>query len=307
MKILVTGGAGFIGSHIVDLLVERGHDVAVVDNLSTGRERNLNSAAKFYCVDIRDDQLDEVFHKERPEIVIHAAAQMSVAQSVRDPVEDAHINIVGSLRLMEQCRRAGVRKVIFSSSGGTVYGEVPEGAASEDTSFQPLSPYGVSKMCFEYYLDFYFREHGIGYTILRYGNVYGPRQDPHGEAGVVAIFARALLRGETPTINGDGCYYRDYVYVSDVAEANLLALDRGDNRAYNIAACSATDVNQIFNLLKEITGFAGEARHGPPRPGDLRRCVLDISSARTELGWTPRIELREGFKKTVAFFKTEKD
>ena len=307
MKVLVTGGAGFIGSHVVDLFVEHGHDVVVVDNLSTGKERNVNKSAKFYQADIRDERVRGIFREEKPEIVMHTAAQISVAHSVRNPAEDADINIAGSLKLMEWCRESGVRKVIFSSSGGTVYGEISEGAAGEETPFHPLSPYGISKMCFEYYLDFYFHEHGVEYTTLRYGNVYGPRQDPHGEAGVVAIFTRAMLSGKALTINGDGLYYRDYVYVSDVAEANLLAVDKGDNRAYNIATRMATDVNEIFRLIKKITGFTGEGQYGPARPGDLRRCVLDISRARAELGWEPRVKLEEGFRKTVAFFQNEKD
>lgn len=303
MKVLITGGAGFIGSHIVDLLLSRGHEVAVVDNLSTGRRENLNPSAKFFEVDVRDEKLADVLRDERPEAVVHAAAQISVAQSVRDPVDDADINLLGGLRLLEACRECGVGKLIFSASGGTVYGEVPEGAASEETPPAPLSPYGVAKMAFENYLEFYRHEYGMRYTSLRYGNVYGPRQDPHGEAGVVAIFSKAMLAGKAPTINGDGEYYRDYVYVSDVAEANCVCLEKGDDRCYNIGTQTATDVNELYGMLREATGFPHGAAHGPPRPGDLRRVMLDIARAREELGWRPRVSMREGMEKTVEFFR----
>ncbi|MEW5946068.1 MAG: NAD-dependent epimerase/dehydratase family protein [bacterium] len=305
MRVLVTGGAGFIGSHVVDLLLKQGHEVSVVDDLSTGREENLNPGAKFYRLDILDARTGEVFERERPECVVHAAAQISVAQSVRDPAGDARVNVVGSLLLMEHARRSGARKVVFSSSGGTVYGEVPGAPAAEDVPFNPQSPYGIGKMCFEYYLEFYRVEYGIAYTVLRYGNVYGPRQDPHGEAGVVAIFAMKTLRGETPTINGDGKYFRDYVYVSDVAHSNRLCLERGDNRIYNIGTQTATDVNEVFRLIAEAAGFTGAAKHGPPRHGDLRRSVLDVSRARRELGWAPVVPLDEGIAKTVEFFRTK--
>ncbi|MFH1539326.1 MAG: NAD-dependent epimerase/dehydratase family protein [bacterium] len=303
MKVLVTGGAGFIGSHVVDMLLARGNDVAVVDDLSSGRRENVNPSARFFEVDVRDGALAGVFEEERPEAVIHTAAQISVAQSVRDPVGDADINLIGGLRILEVCREFEVGKVIFSASGGTVYGEVPEGAADEDTPPAPLSPYGIAKMAFENYLEFYRHEHGLRYTVLRYGNVYGPRQDPHGEAGVVAIFARAMLAGEAPTINGDGKYYRDYVYVSDVAEANCVSLERGDNRRYNIGTQTAADVNEVYRMLREATGFTREPKHGPPRPGDLRRVMLDITRAREELGWEPRVSVSEGMRKTVEFFR----
>lgn len=304
MKVLVTGGAGFIGSHIVDMLLGRGHEVAVLDNLSSGKRENVNPAAKFHQVDVREPALADVVAAEKPAAVVHTAAQMSVAYSVRDPMGDADINIVGGLRLLEACRANGVSKIVFSASGGTVYGEVPEGAADENTPPRPLSPYGIAKLAYEHYLEFYRHEYGLKYTVLRYGNVYGPRQDPHGEAGVVAIFARAMLAGNAPTINGDGLYYRDYVYVSDVAEANCVCVEgAGDNRSYNIGTQTATDVNGIFAQLKDAVGFPHDVKHGPPRPGDLRRVMLDVSLAKKELGWSPRVSMPEGMKRTVEFFR----
>jgi len=303
MKALVTGGAGFIGSHIVDLLADAGWDVSVVDDLSTGRKENINPAATFYELDIDSPRMDEIFAREKPAVVFHTAAQISVARSVREPVEDARINISAPIKLLEHCVRHNTGKVVFSSSGGTVYGEVPGDPATEETPFNPLSPYGISKMCFEYYLNFFSAQHGLRYTILRYGNVYGPRQDPHGEAGVVAIFAQAMLDGRTPRINGDGMYYRDYVFVEDVARANISCADRGDGTAFNIGTGKAMNVVDVFEALRPHTGFEGEPEFGPARPGDLRRSILDISKARTELGWEPRTDADEGMRRTAEFFR----
>lgn len=305
MKALVTGGAGFIGSHIVDVYIENGWEVAVADNLSSGKAENVNPAAAFTKIDICSPEFGEFIAGLKPDIVAHAAAQISVSRSVREPAFDALQNIVGPIDMAAACVEAGVKKIIFSSSGGTVYGEVPHGAAGEDYGFNPLSPYGISKMAFEYYLDFFRREFGLGYTALRYGNVYGPRQDPHGEAGVIAIFAKAMLSGKTPTINGDGLYYRDYVYCRDVANANMLAASKGDNRAFNVGTGTGVDVNEIYRELAACTGFDKPANFGPDRPGDLRRCALDSSRAASELGWRPSVSFQDGMKATVEFFKNQ--
>lgn len=305
MKALVTGGAGFIGSHIVDVYVENGWDVAAADNLSSGKTENVNPAAEFRELDICSPEFREYVEGLKPDVVVHAAAQISVSRSVREPAFDALQNIVGPVDMLAACVKAGVKKVIFSSSGGTVYGEVPEGVAGEDYGFNPLSPYGISKMAFEYYLDFFRREFGLRYTALRYGNVYGPRQDPHGEAGVIAIFAKAMLSGKTPTINGDGLYYRDYVYCRDVANANMLAAEKGDNRAFNVGTGTGVDVNEIYRELAACTGFGEPAKFGPDRPGDLRRCALDSSRAAEELGWRPAVSFQDGMRETVEFFRKQ--
>jgi len=304
-KILVTGGAGFIGSHIVDLLIENDFEVIVIDNLSTGKRENVHKKAKFFEADICESNAQHIIRSEKPNILIHTAAQISVSRSVREPAFDIKQNIVGPVEMAIACVEAGVKKIIFSCSGGTIYGEVPKKSAKEDITFAPVSPYGISKMVYEYYLKFFQREHGLIYTSLRYGNVYGPRQDPHGEAGVVAIFAKALLAGKTPTINGDGYYYRDYVYVSDIAEANLLCINLGNNRVYNIGTGVSTDVNELYILMSKCLGVENPPKHGPPRPGDLRRSSLDISRAKKELGWSPRYSLSQGLEKTVSFFRKQ--
>lgn len=306
MKVLVTGGAGFIGSHIVDLLIEHNHCVVVVDDLSSGKRENLNPAAKFYELDLCDEKIEEIIMEEKPEVVYHQAAQVSVARSVREPLFDAQVNILGAVRLLESCVKANVGKIVFSSSGGTVYGEVPGVPARETDSFSPMSPYGITKMCFEYYLNFYHHEHGLKYTVLRYGNVYGPRQDPHGEAGVVAIFSQLMLDGKTPKINGDGLYYRDYVYVEDVAAANMAAMNRGDCEAINVGTARPIDVVEIFEEIKKASGFIGDAEYGPARPGDLRRSVLDVSKAASVIEWTPKVSFEEGIKNTVGYFRDRK-
>lgn len=303
MKVMVTGGAGFIGSHITDQLLDAGHAVCVVDDLSSGRRENLQPSVKLHVMDIRDAGLREVFAEEKPEVVIHTAAQISVSRSVREPSFDAKVNIVGPLDMLLLCAEFKVRKVIFSSSGGTVYGEIPGDPATEDTKFSPLSPYGVSKMAFEFYLKIFRKEYGLNYTTLRYANVYGPRQDPHGEAGVVAIFTRAMLNGKDCTINGDGKYDRDYVYVGDVARANVICMTKGDDRAYNIGTAVTTDVNDLFTRLKKAIGFPREAKHGPARAGDLRRSVLGVGLAKKELGWEPKVGLDEGLENTVDWFR----
>lgn len=315
MRILVTGGAGFIGSNIVDALVNEGHEVVVVDNLSSGKRENLNPAAKFYEMDVCDPALEKVFREERFDYVNHHAAQIDVRHSVADPVDDARTNILGLLNILENCRKYGVRGVIFASSGGVVYGEPSRLPATEKFPKGPQSPYGVSKLASEFYLTYYAQVMNLPYIALRYANVYGPRQDPHGEAGVVAIFGLKMLRGETPVIYGDGKQVRDYVYVGDVVRANLLALKRLQDGgiscgaggcaindfAYNIGTGEGTSVNRLFELLKEITGFAGEPDYGPERKGELRKICLDAGKAKAELGWEPQVDLREGLRRTVDF------
>lgn len=319
MKILVTGGAGFIGSNLVDGLLAAGHDVAVVDNLSSGRRENLNAQARFYELDIVDPGLEEVFAREQFDLVNHHAAQIDVRHSVADPQFDARTNILGLLNIMENCRRHGVRGVVLASSGGVVYGEPSKLPATEGAPKGPLSPYGVSKLASEFYLCYYAQVMGIAYVTLRYGNVYGPRQDPYGEAGVIAIFGEKLLRGETPVVYGDGEQLRDYVFVDDVVRANLLAMERLNGTAcgapagpspggcaindfaFNIGTGRGASVNELFAIIRDLTGFRGEAAHGPERTGELRRIFLDVGKAGKELGWQPQVDLREGLLRTVAY------
>ena len=303
MRILVTGGAGFIGSHVVDAYIAAGHHVAVVDNLATGRRENLNPRAVFYEVDIRDAELlAEVFDREQPEVVNHHAAQADVRQSVTDPLFDAEVNVLGTLKLLEQARRHSVRKVIFISSGGAIYGEPEHLPCGEDHPVRPMSPYGASKAAIEIYLSVYRTTHGMATTVLRYGNVYGPRQDPHGEAGVVAIFTGKMLAGETPVIFGSGEQTRDFVYVGDCARANLIALEKGDNGAFNIGTGQETSINRIAALLKELTAYAGEIRYAPEKPGEVFRIYSECTLAEQSLGWAPTVALREGLARTVAYF-----
>jgi UDP-glucose 4-epimerase len=321
MKILVTGGAGFIGSNLVDGLLAAGHDVAVVDNLSSGRRENLNPRARFYELDIVDPGLEDVFAREKFDLVGHHAAQIDVRHSVADPQFDARTNILGLLNIMENCRRHGVRGIIMASSGGVVYGEPSKLPANEAFPKGPLSPYGVSKLASEFYLGYYAQVLGIPSVTLRYGNIYGPRQDPHGEAGVIAIFGEKLLKGETPVIYGDGEQLRDYVFVDDVVRANLLALERLNGNAagpavspggcaindtaFNIGTGRGASVNELFAILKDLTGFQGEATHGPERTGELRRIFLDAGKAGRELGWQPQVDLREGLRRTVDYLRSK--
>jgi UDP-glucose 4-epimerase len=304
MRILVTGGAGFIGSHVVDACLEGGHAVAVVDNLSTGHERNLHPAARFFQVDIRDGRaLRQVFADVQPEVVIHHAAHVSVRNSVRQPLLDAEVNVLGSINVLECAREVGTRKVIYSSSGGTVYGEPKNPPCTEDYPIQPLSPYGASKYIIEHYLHLYWQNHGLAYTILRYGNVYGPRQDPEGEAGVIAIFVLLMLQGNAPTIYGDGEQVRDYIYVGDCASANLRVLRQGDGRIYNIGTGIPTTVNQLFHTLQPLTRFSGIPHYTSPKKGDIYRTYLDITRAQRELGWEPMMSLGEGLIHTISSFE----
>ncbi|MHB0868651.1 MAG: NAD-dependent epimerase/dehydratase family protein [Chloroflexota bacterium] len=303
MKILVTGGAGFIGSNVVDAYVEAGHQVVVVDDLSSGNRANLNPAAAFYQVDIRSEQLLEVMGKERPEVVNHHAAQIDVRRSVADPRYDASINVDGSIALLEACRKTGVRKVIYISSGGAMYGEPEYLPCDENHPVRPLSPYGATKHTVEHYVYMYRENFGISYTVLRYPNVYGPRQDPFGEAGVIAIFTERMLKGEPVTINGTGEQERDFIYVGDCVSANLLSLEGGDGREYNLGWGIPVTVNQVFDSLKQATGYRLEANYGPAKTGETFRIYLDTARIRKELGWEPRVPLDEGIARTVSFFR----
>lgn len=304
MKILLTGGAGFIGSHIVDLYLEEGFDVVVVDNLSSGKIENVSKKAKFYKADIRNrDRMEEIFKKERPHIVNHHAAQINVRHSVENPVYDAEVNIIGSLNLLILSTKYEIKRFIFASSGGAIYGEQEKFPADENHPLNPVSPYGVGKLAFEKYLNIYHKIYGIEYLSLRYSNVYGPRQDPYGEAGVVAIFCEKLIKNQTPVINGTGTQTRDFVYVADVAKANLLAVNKSVVGELNISTGIETSVNQLFVLLKEFTKADVNEFHGPPKLGEQMRSVLDNSKASQLLGWKPETELLNGLKKTIEFFE----
>ena len=304
MRVLITGGVGFIGSHIVDGLLDRDYEVSIVDDLSSGRKDNLNSKANFHEVDIVSDELASVFEEVEPDFVVHQAAQINVRKSFDDPVFDATSNIVGSLNILELCRKHDVKKVVYASSGGAIYGEPEYMPADELHPIRPLCPYGVSKHTVEHYIEMYFSLYGLDYTCLRYANVYGPRQDPFGEAGVVAIFAKHYLSGKTPTIFGDGNQSRDFVYVGDVADANVLALEtETKSKAFNIGAGVESSVNDISDSLQQIVGVDIKPENGPEVKGEVRRIFLDVSLAAAELGWTPKTSLEEGMRKTVDYFR----
>ena len=305
MKALVTGGAGFIGSHVVDVFVRHGHEVVIVDDLSTGRASNLNPAARFYQLDIRDPKLAEVFETERPDYVSHHAAQMDVRRSVAEPLFDADVNILGSINLIECARRNQVRRFVYISTGGAVYGEPEYLPCDEAHPINPICQYGASKHTVEHYLYMYQINYGLNYTVLRYPNVYGPRQDPRGEAGVVAIFTGQMLTDKQVVINGDGEQQRDFVYVGDCAHANLLAATSGQaSGIYNLGVGRGTSINEIFSALQKITGYSKPPVYGPARLGETRRIYLDARKAREQLGWTPTISLEAGLQQTVEYFKT---
>jgi len=318
VKVLVTGGAGFIGSHVVDSLIDHGHQVVVVDDLSTGKEENINPEVKFYKMNIRDPEMERIFTEERPDVLNHHAAQMSVNVSVARPLFDAEVNVLGSLNLIELCKKHGVKRFIYISTGGAVYGEPRYLPCDEAHPVDPLSQYGVTKHTVEHYLYLYRFNYGLDYIILRYPNVYGPRQDPYGEAGVVAIFTGQMLKGQQVVINGDGNQERDFVYIDDVVRANLIALTipfselraatkasngRSDNFVYNLGSGKGTSVNRIFEELRQIIGYQREPVHGPPREGEVYKICLEASKAEKALGWRPKVGLREGLKKTVAWFE----
>ncbi len=307
MHILVTGGAGFIGSHIVDRYISLGHRVVILDDLSSGKKENINSKAVFYQVDIRDPAIKKIFRKEKIDVLNHHAAQIQVRRSVSDPVFDAKINIEGSLNLLEICRKSEVHKIIFASSGGAIYGDSKTFPTPEDIwPLEPRSPYGVAKLSIEYYLHYYHLIYGLQFTALRYANVYGPRQDPHGEAGVVAIFIQKMIDGGMSTINGNGEQARDFIYVGDVVEANVLCLKNEFSGSINIGTTIETKINELFILLNTILGLKRGVTHGPPKLGEQERSVLDIKRADKILGWKPKEGMKSGLTKTINFFQSKK-
>lgn len=301
-KVLVTGGAGFIGSNLADRLIADGHDVVIVDNLSTGFKKNINKKARFYEIDIRDKKLDKIFEKEKPDFVNHHAAQMDVRKSVEDPIYDADVNILGSLNILENCRKYNIKKIIYISSAGAIYGEPEYLPVDEKHPINPISHYGASKHNVEHYVFLYNYLYELNFSVLRYPNVYGPRQNPHGEAGVNAIFIKKMFGGEAPVIYGDGEQLRDYVYVDDIVDANVFALTRGDRGFYNLGSGVGTSVNQIYSLLQKITGFSEKPRYAAARHGEVNKIFVDGTLARSELGWCPKVSFEEGLMKTVDKF-----
>jgi UDP-glucose 4-epimerase len=303
VRILVTGGAGFIGSHIVDAFLGAGHEVTVVDNLSSGKRENVNPKASFLEMDVMDPKLLGVLRDKQIEVVVHEAAQISVTASLKDPAFDVKQNVEASVLLLDHCRRAGVKRFLFASSGGAMYGEAEAGPLPEETRPTPFSVYGVDKYAVELYADVFARNYGLETVMLRYANVYGPRQDPDGEAGVVAIFTEGMLKGRDFRIYGDGSNTRDYVFVKDVAAANLLALTHPQSDAFNIGTGIGTSVKDLFGHLSRLTGFTRPPVHVPPRPGELKKSVLDPSKAGKVLGWKPSFSLERGLAETVEYFK----
>lgn len=304
MRILVTGGAGFIGSHVVDAYVSARHQVTVVDNLVSGNVKNLNRRARFVKADVREKEMERVFKFGRFDVINHLAAQIDVRRSVENPVFDADVNILGLLNVLELSRKSRVKKIIFSASGGTYYGECVRPARETDLP-RPLSPYGISKLASEFYLRAYRSLHSLPFTVLRYGNVYGPRQDPHGEAGVVAIFCQRLLAGTPVSIYGTGKQQRDYVFVSDVAQANVAALSRGEGESINIGTGRASDVNRLYEILSSCHPAKSTFERKPARPGELFRSVLHVSKAARVLGWTPRVSLKDGLAETYRYIAAQ--
>jgi UDP-glucose 4-epimerase len=305
MRILVTGGAGFIASHVADTYIALGHEVAIVDDLSRGCRHNLNRNAEFFQGDIRDRAfLEKVFREFHPEVVNHHAAQMDVRRAVREPLFDAEVNIIGSLNLLETTIAHNVGRFIYISSAGAAYGEPMELPVSENSSINPIAPYGISKHTIEHYLYTYAFLHGLPYAVLRYGNVFGPRQSSKGEAGVFAIFCEQILAGVQPIIYGDGSKVRDYIYIDDVVRANVAALDRGTNDIFNIASGIPTSDDEVFFAVRDLLGRPSvRAQYVPRRPGEVERIYLDVSKARRLLAWQPQVPFAEAARYTVAFFQ----
>lgn len=305
--ILVTGGAGFIGSHVVDAFIQKGHSVIVVDDLSSGNPDFVNSNAIFYEMDIRSPQLEDVFTMHTPTIVCHHAAQIDVRKSVDDPIYDADVNIRGSINLLELCVKHGVKKILFASTGGAIYGSPDDLPATESCIPKPESPYGTSKLCVEQYIMLYSRIHKLNYTILRYPNVYGPRQSPHGEAGVCSILTGLMLNKKSPVLYGQGEAFRDYVHVSDIARANLLALTKGSGETINLGSQKSVTVKKLFTIIKKLTGFSGKAHLKPLRPGEVKGIYISGKHAAKVLGWSPEISLEDGLEQTVTFIKEQQE
>jgi UDP-glucose 4-epimerase len=311
MKILVTGGAGFIGSHVADAYLEAGHEVVVVDDLSTGSMKNINPKAKFYQLDICSPDLDDIFAQERPDIVNHHAAQVSVPRSIEDPLHDAKVNILGLLNILQSCVKHSIKKIIFISSGGAIYGDAKEYPTTEHYTPQPLSVYAVSKHTGEEFIRFFQHHYGLQFTVLRYANVYGPRQVSQGEAGVISHFINKLLQDQAPSIfsypdEPEGMI-RDYVFVNDVVRANLAALGNGANDIYNIGTCVETTTSLLYKTIVWQMGKDIQPNAGQARQGDLRRSMLDSSKAFTDLGWSPIFSLADGIRETIAYFQTHRE
>jgi UDP-glucose 4-epimerase len=303
MKLLVTGGAGFIGSHVADAAIAKGCDVHIMDDMSGGREENIPTEATVHKLDIRSTEAAALIKQERFDVLCHHAAQMDVRKSVADPAFDAGINVLGFLNLMEAGRQSGLKKVTFASTGGAIYGEPDYAPQDENHALRPLSPYGITKRVTEHYLYFYQQTYGIEHVALRYANVYGPRQNPHGEAGVVAIFSERLLKGEPVFINGPGKQTRDYVFVGDVVRANMAALDFEGSDIFNVGTGVETDVNTLFHHIRDLAGSSAEEAHAPAKAGEQMRSVLSYAKAEKTLGWTPQTDLRAGLAETVAWFR----
>lgn len=304
MKVLVTGGAGFVGSHVVDALVEAGHETVVVDNLRTGERGNLRADVDLHQMDIRDPALGEILQRERPEVVCHHAAQTTVKGSTADPKYDADVNVMGLLNLLQGCLAAGVRKVTFSSSGGTVYGNTTTLPVPESEPLNPVSPYGITKAASELYLRYFSENFDLTFTAMRYSNIYGPRDHASSEH-VITVFIDRLLAGKTPIIHWDGEQSKDYLYVSDCAAANVAVLSKGDNETYNIGSGKPLSVNAIYQELTRQMELDVQPEYGPKRPGDVRAFYLDISKAERELGWSPKVSFEEGIQRTIESYRHE--
>jgi len=302
-KILVTGGAGFIGANLVSELLSENCRVVVIDNLSTGREENLNPAAVFFNVDICDKKINEIFEKEKPDIVFHLAAQVNVRESVKDPIKDAKINILGSLNVLENCKKIGVKKIIFASTGGAIYGEASIIPTPENYPEFPLSPYGAAKLSVERYLNYYHKNFYLNFVILRLANVYGPMQNPFGEAGVISIFCNKALRGENPVIFGDGKQTRDFVYVKDVVSAFISAAESDKTGIFNVGTGKESDINYVFSKIKELAGLSYSPSYAPAQQGEQKRSCLDYSKINKEFAWTPKYSLEDGLQETLKWFE----
>jgi UDP-glucose 4-epimerase len=306
MNILVTGGAGFIGSQIADAYIKAGHNVIIADNMSTGVKEFINPKAKFYELDIRGEKISEVFENHKIDVINHHAAQIDLRKSVDDPKYDVDVNVNGSINLLQNAIKYGVKKFIFASTGGAIYGEHDYFPADEKHPTRPYAPYGINKNTIEKYLFYYNHVYGLDYIVFRYANVYGPRQNPFGECGVVAIFTDKMLKGTLPLINGDGKQTRDYVYVGDVVKANVLALNAKGPAIYNIGTSVETDVNYIFDKVNEYAGTGFKENHGPPKKGEQRRSVLGYEKIKKELGWEPEVDMAKGLELTIDYFKKHK-
>lgn len=306
MKILVTGGAGFIGSQITDKYILLGHQVTIVDNLSTGKKEYINPKAEFIEMDIQDKGIEDIFKTHTFDILNHHAAQIDLRKSVDDPKFDVSVNVIGSINLLENAVRYSVKKVIFASTGGAIYGEHEYFPADEKHPTKPFAPYGINKLSIEKYLFYYNQVYALDYIVLRYANVYGPRQNSHGECGVIAIFTDKILNGTNPLINGDGKQTRDYAYVDDVVQANLLMLDSAKPDIYNVGTSIETSVNEIFREVNNLAGTNFSEQHGPAKKGEQRRSVLSYEKIKQDFGWQPEVDIKEGLKRTVGYFRNKK-